>query len=264
MAYQSIQLTKERGVSHIMLNRPQVLNAISEEMRVELSEALGALESDPEARVLVISGSGKAFSAGADLRHFKFLYEEFIRSGLKTPFGGPELAQIFFRFPKPTIAAVNGAAVGWGMTVSLACDIRIASTQAKFSAPFVRVGLTPEFGSTCLLPRLIGYGRAAELLLTGRMIQAEEALGIGLVNRVVPHDELMTEAMSLAHRIVAQPSATVLKTKALLHGGTDARLEHWIDYEALVFQECMTSEEHYQAVTTLLAEMESRKGRKFR
>ena len=143
MAYQSIQLTKERGVSHIMLNRPQVLNAISEEMRVELSEALGALESDPEARVLVISGSGKAFSAGADLRHFKFLYEEFSRSGLKTPFGGPELAQIFFRFPKPTIAAVNGAAVGWGMTVSLACDIRIASTQAKFLRAFRSSGSDP-------------------------------------------------------------------------------------------------------------------------
>ncbi|MCX5861071.1 MAG: enoyl-CoA hydratase-related protein [Deltaproteobacteria bacterium] len=258
MAYQSISLTTEAGVGLIMLNRPEALNAVNDAMRIELTEALCKLESDPEIRVLVVSGSGKAFSAGADLRHIKLLYEEFRRFGHGTQYGGPELARAFFAFPKPMIAAINGVAVGWGMTMPLACDIRIASTQARFSAAFVRAGLTPEFGSTYLLPRLIGYGRAAELVFTGRMLQAEEALEIGLVNRLVPHEELMTESMSLARCIAGQPLEALIKSKGLLRRGLEAVLEQWIEYEALVFRECMTSEEHYQAVVTLLGKMDSK------
>lgn len=258
MAYQSILLTKEAGVSLIMLNRPEAMNAVNDEMRVELTEALCELACDPETRVLVVSGSGKAFCAGADLRHIKFLYEEFRRSGSGTPYGGAELAQVFFGFPKPIIVAVNGVAVGWGMTMPLACDIRIASTKARFSAAFVRAGLTPEFGSSYLLTRLIGYGRAAELVFTCRMIQAEEALQFGLVNRVVPHDQLMTESMSLARRIADQPAEALIKSKALLRGGMDAALGQWIEHEALIFKERMISEEHYEAVTALLADIESK------
>ncbi len=258
MEYQSILLTKESGVSLIMLNRPETMNAINDDMRLELTEALCELRSDPETKVLVVSGSGKAFCGGADLRHIKFLYEKFQRSGSDTPYGGPELAKAFFSFPKPIIVAVNGVAVGWGMTMPLACDIRIASTRARFSAAFVRAGLTPEFGSSYLLPRLIGYGRAAELVFTCRMIQAEEALQLGLINRITPHDELLTESISLARRIAAQPVEALLKAKALLRGGMDATLGQWIEHEAIVFKERMMSEEHYQAVTALLANIESK------
>jgi enoyl-CoA hydratase/carnithine racemase len=259
MAYQSILLTKEAGVSLITLNRPESMNAVDDEMRVELTEALCELESDTETRVVVVSGSGKAFSAGADLRHIKFLYEEFRASGISSPFGGPELAKIFFGFPKPIIAAINGAAVGWGMTMPLACDIRIASNRARFSAAFVRAGLTPEFGSSYLLPRLIGYSRAAELVFTCRTVPAEEALQLGLINRMTSPELLMTESMALARLIADQPVEALIKAKALLRGGMDATLGPWIEHEALIFKERMLSEEHYQAVTALLAGIESKK-----
>lgn len=258
MDHQSIVVTKEAGVSLITLNRPEAMNAVNDEMRIELTEALHELESDSETKVLVVTGAGKAFCAGADLRHIKFLYEEYRSSGQTSPYGGPELARVFFAFPKPMVVAVNGVAVGWGMTMPLACDIRIAAPHARFSAAFVRAGLTPEFGSSYLLPRLIGYGRAAELVFTGRMIQAEEALRLGLINQVVPHEELMNEAMSLAHLIAEQPAEALINAKALLRGGMDAGIEEWIEHEALIFKERMVSEEHYRAVTVLLEAIESR------
>ena len=260
MAYNTLELKREGRISLILLNRPEVMNAINDEMRAELTDALGTLREDPETHVLVISGAGPAFCGGADLREFKAIYEEFRETGRRTLFGGPELALLFTRFPKPTIAAVNGVAVGWGMTMPVACDIRFASENARFSAPFVRVGLTPEFGSCNLLPRLIGYGRAADLFFTGRTIRSEEALRIGLVDRLVPQEELLDQAFALAKQIAAHPAETVIRTKSLLRQGAAAfsSMDQWIDYEALVFQECMKSEGHYHAVMNLLAMMESR------
>jgi len=260
MTYHTIELVTESRVSLVLLNRPEVMNSINEQMRAELTDALGALAADPETLVVVISGKGTAFCGGADLREFKATYEEFRRAGRLTLFGGPELALLFSHFPKPMIAAVNGLAVGWGMTMPVACDIRLASEKARFSAPFVRVGLTPEFGSCKLLPRLIGYGRAADLCLTGKMIGAEEALRIGLIDRLVTHEDLMEQSLTLAKQIAAQPARAVIGTKAMLRRGAAASssLDQWIEYEALVFRECMKSEEHYQAVTSLLANMQSR------
>lgn len=260
MAYKTIELKKEDHVCLLLLNRPEVMNAINEEMRAELTEALGTLQADSETNVVVISGAGKAFCGGADLNEFKAIYDEFRGTGRKSLFGGPELALVFSRFPKPIIAAVNGVAVGWGMTMPLACDIRIASEKARFSAPFVRIGLTPEFGSCTMLPRLIGYGRAAELFFTGRMVEADEALKIGLIDRLVSHEELTAQALALAKQIAAQPTRAVLTAKSVLRQGSSAisSLDHWIEYEALVFQDCMNGEEHYQAVTRLLSEMGSR------
>ncbi|HTY24041.1 MAG TPA: enoyl-CoA hydratase/isomerase family protein [Desulfomonilaceae bacterium] len=261
MTYNTIKLTRENRVGLLLLNRPEVMNSINDQMRAELTEAFGVLATDPETLVVVISGVGTAFCGGADLRQFKDTYEEFRRTGRLTLFGGPELALLFSRFPKPMIAAVNGMAVGWGMTMPVACDIRLASANAMFSAPFVRVGLTPEFGSCNLLPRLIGYGRAAELFLTGRMIGAEEALRIGLIDRLVTQEDLIEQALGLARQIAAQPAGALIGTKSILRQGAAAvsSLDQWIEYEALVFQECMKSEEHYQAVTSLLAKMESRR-----
>jgi len=259
MSEQTLTVSREDAIGLILLNRPEVMNAINDQMRQDLLQALDELEADPGLRVVVISGAGTTFSAGADLQEFKALYEEYRRSGGKSAFGGPELAIRFARFRKPLIAAVNGLAVGWGMTMPLACDIRLASERAKFSAAFVRVGLTPEFGSCYLLPDLVGYGTAAEVMFTGRTINAEEALHMGFVSRVTPHDLLMTEALSLARRIAANPPQAVLRAKALLRRRMEAALEEWIAYEALVFQECMASEEHYEAVLKLLADMASRK-----
>ena len=258
MSFQRILLEKEDHVALLTLNRPEVMNALDEEMREELMEALTTLEADPDTRALVITGAGKGFCAGADLGRFKALYEQFRESGRRPPFGSPVFPHRFFSFPKPMIAAINGVAVGWGMTMPLTCDIRIASERARFSAAFVRVGVTPEFGSSYLLPRLIGPGRAAEMVLTARMVHADEALSMGLVNRVVPHDDLLGEAMSLAGRIAALPPGAVVEAKALLRRGLDSSLRQLVDYEALVFQERMINEEHYAAVNELIAALSAR------
>ena len=219
MGYNTILLTKENGVSLINLNRPKAMNAINDEMRSELGDAIKNVEIDDDARVLIITGSGNAFSAGADLNEFNDSYEQFRQTGGMGEFGGPDLALQFARFPKPIIAAINGVAVGWGMTMPVACDIRLASPKAKFAAPFVRVGLTPEFGSCYLLQRLIGYGPAADLFFSARMVDADEALAMGLVNRIVPHEQLMPEALSLGRAIAAHPRSALLRTKELLRRG---------------------------------------------
>lgn len=262
MGYNTIVLRREKGVCLISLNRPKAMNAINDEMRSELGEAIKEVETDDDARVLIITGSGNAFSAGADLNEFNDNYAQFSQSGRMPEFGGPELALQFASFPKPVIAAINGVAVGWGMTMPVACDIRLASPNARFAAPFVRVGLTPEFGSCYLLQRLIGYGPAAELFFSARTVDANEALAIGLVNRIVPHEHLLPEAWSLAHAIAAHPRAALLRTKELLRRGMlDRPLQEWIEYEASVFQECMTGSEHHEAVLNLLAEL-ARKDKK--
>jgi enoyl-CoA hydratase/carnithine racemase len=258
MELASILLTEESGVAFVTLNRPESLNAVNDDLRVELTGVLKELEANSNIKVVVVTGAGKAFSAGADLKQLKSLHEDFRQSGMTTPYGGPELAQAFFSFSKPLIAAVNGLAVGWGVTMPLACDIRIASQKARFSAAFVRVGVTPEFGSSYLLPRLIGYGLAAELIFTGKIINADEALHIGLVNKVVEHDELLSEAGAIARLIAAQPIEAIRHAKALLRGGMDAGLTQWVDHEAVVFKERMESEEHYQAVLGLLAEIQAK------
>jgi enoyl-CoA hydratase/carnithine racemase len=262
MGYNTIALKKENGVSLITLNRPKAMNAINDEMRLELGDAIKEVETDDDTRVLIITGSGNAFSAGADLNEFNDSHSQFRQSGRKAEFGGPDLALQFARFPKPLIAAINGVAVGWGMTMPVACDIRLASPNARFAAPFVRVGLTPEFGSCYLLQRLIGYGPAADLFFSARMVDANEALAIGLVNRIVRHEHLLSEAWSLAHAIAAHPRAALLRTKELLRRGMlDRPLQEWIEYEASVFQECMTGSEHHEAVLNLLAEL-ARKDKK--
>ncbi len=254
MHYQTIILKGEKAVALITLNRPQAMNSVNNEMRLELEKAITEVEMDASTRVLVITGAGNAFSAGADLNEFNELRMRGQHE--KTDFGGPELALQFARFPKPIIAAINGAAVGWGVTMPVACDIRLASTKAKFGVPFVRVGLTPEFGSCYLLQSLIGYGAAAELFLTGRMIDANESLSIGLVNRVISHENLMSEALSIANIISAHPTEAVVLTKKLLRQGMFAlSLEKLIEYEASVFQGGMRTKEHEDAVQALLAEL---------
>lgn len=259
MPYETLSVSKEAGVSIVLLNRPEVMNAINDRMRIDLHAVLNDLENDPTIRVVVLSGSGDAFSAGADLREFKKLYEVYQREGTISAFGGPELALDFVGFSKPLIAAVNGPAVGWGMTMPLTCDLRIASDRARFSAAFVRIGLTPEFGSCHILPQLIGYSAAADLMFTARMIGAEEAGQLGLVNVVVPHEELMNEALSVARRIAVHPPLSVRRTKALLRKSVGSALEEWIAYEAHVFRECMSSSEHYEAVIQLMEAMAAKK-----
>jgi 2-(1,2-epoxy-1,2-dihydrophenyl)acetyl-CoA isomerase len=226
-------------------------------MASELKHCMRRASEDESVAVLILTGKGRAFSAGGDLENFKKAYETFQQRGVDESFADAQLPMAFIDFPKPMIAAVNGPAVGFGLTVGLTCDIRLASDQALFNCAFVRVGVTPEFGSSYFLPRLVGFGKAAELTLTASTIDADEALRIGLVNRVVPHDKLMEEAVAMADTISRLPREAILHSKALLRHGYHSTLEQVINYENLTFRSMMHTEAHYQAICKTIEQIAS-------
>jgi enoyl-CoA hydratase/carnithine racemase len=260
MAYTTIDYQKRGPVGVLAFNRPEKLNALSSEMKTELKRCLSAAADDPDTRVLILTGKGRAFSAGGDLNNFKEAYEAFRRNKSDDSFADPDLPKAFIDFPKPLIAAVNGPAVGFGLTVSLTCDIRIASQKAFFSCAFVRIGVSPEFGSSYFLPRLVGYGKAAELTLTAQSVDADEALRIGLVNRVVAPEDLMSEALHMAETIGAFSQAAIVKSKALLRHGLQSTLEQVLNYEGLVFRHLMQTEAHYAAVCQTIERLQADNG----
>jgi enoyl-CoA hydratase/carnithine racemase len=257
MEYKTIELIKEEEIAFIYLNRPNVLNALNEAMKEELIHALRDTEEDDNTRVLILSGRGRGFCAGADLNRFKEIQESDKEHKRKSRFGSIDFPRAFVQYPKPIIAAINGPAYGFGFTVTLTCDIRLASEKAKFSLAFVRIGVTPEFCSTYFLPRLIGYGKAAELIFTARPFDAHEALEIGAINDVFPHHRLMPEAKKIAKQIAAMPPTAVQNSKEILRHGMQSTLDQVIQHEAVVFFDAMKTDEHRLALSKLMSEMKS-------
>jgi 2-(1,2-epoxy-1,2-dihydrophenyl)acetyl-CoA isomerase len=254
MGYEDIELIREEGIALLCLNRPNVLNALSETMMVELVDALKETEEDPDIRVLILTGRGPGFCAGADLNRFIEAQQKG-KDRKKIGFGLLDLPRAFVQYRKPIIAAINGLSYGFGFTVTLTCDIRLASERATFSGAFVRIGLTPELCSTYFLPRLIGYGKAAELIFTARPFDAHEALEIGAVNRVFPHNRLMPEAKKMAKQIASMPPTAVQRSKEILRHGMQSTLDQVMQYEARTFLDSMKTEEHQLALDKLLAQM---------
>jgi enoyl-CoA hydratase/carnithine racemase len=207
-------LFEQRGrVGLITLNRPERLNAWSREMNNLLRESIERCNGDDGIGAIVITGAGRGFCSGADLRR-----DRSTEANTTAPARGEaEALPFFMQRSKPLIAAINGPAVGVGLTLTLCCDARIASDKARLSARFVRIGLTPELGSTYLLPQIVGLGFASELILTGRIVDAAEAGRIGLVNRVVPHEELLDAAIGLADEIAFNPAQHVSWAKRLIY-----------------------------------------------
>jgi len=204
---------ERRGrVGLITLNRPEKLNAWSAEMARLVRESIEECNADDAIGAVVITGEGRGFCSGADLRR-----DRSADAGASRRRGDEEPLPFFMQRSKPLIAAINGPAIGVGLTLTLCCDARIASDNARLSARFVRIGLTPELGSTYFLPQIVGLGNAAELILTGRIIDAAEAGRVGLVNWVVPPERLMDEAMALAEEIAFNPSQHVAWAKRLLY-----------------------------------------------
>lgn len=219
-----IQLERvEAGIWRATLNRPDRLNALRFSMFTELHDLCRRLETDDEVRVLILTGAGRGFCAGLDLADAAELASmsvpEMLREQEKWAAGITALCQL----RKPVIAAVNGPAAGAGMALALAADIRVASSSAKFNAAFVRIGLSGgDVGVSWLLPRIVGYGLASEILLTARMVEADEAARIGLVNRVVEGDALADTAVELARAIAANSPFGVRLTKQVLRTNVDA------------------------------------------
>jgi enoyl-CoA hydratase/carnithine racemase len=192
---------------------------------------------------------------------FKQNYEDYQRDGTESGVEGVELPKAFIDFPKPLIAAINGAAFGFGLTVSLICDIRIASQSAIFSCAFARIGVTPEFGSSYFLPKVVGYARAAELAFTANDIDAQEAYRIGLVNRVVPFEELMSVSEAMANEIAALPKEAIVMAKRILRHGSQSTVEQSLPYESLVFHYCTGTAEHYKTVCETIARLKGAKSK---
>jgi enoyl-CoA hydratase len=222
--YRTLLLERPRdGVALLTLNRPERLNAITFEMFDELHEACAELTAADDVRAVVLTGAGRGFCSGLDLDEAATLPDMTAQQMMlgQERWAGSLVA--LHELPQPVIAAVNGAAAGGGLGVALAADIRLAAPEARFNAAFVRIGLTAgDVGVSWSLPRVLGFGIAAELLLTGRFVDAEEAARIGLVNRVVPADELLEAAYALAEEIAANTPFGVMLTKRVLHANVDA------------------------------------------
>jgi enoyl-CoA hydratase/carnithine racemase len=258
MEYKTIELIKDKEIAFIYLNRPDVLNALNEKMKDEIIHALKETEEDDNIRATILTGRGRSFCAGADLNRFVEIQESDKEHRKKSRFGSVDFPRAFIQYPKPIIAAINGPAYGFGFTVTLTCDIRLASERAKFSCAFVRIGVTPEFCSTYFLPRLIGYGKAAELIFTARPFHAREALEIGAVNYVFPHHRLMPEAKNIAKQIASMPPTAIQKSKEILRHGMQSTLDQVIQHEAVVFLDAMKTEEHRLALSNLISQMKSK------
>jgi 2-(1,2-epoxy-1,2-dihydrophenyl)acetyl-CoA isomerase len=221
------------AVTTITLNRPEKLNAFSGTMREDLLAALQAAEADPACRVVVITGAGRAFCAGGDVEFMAGLQKagdvDKFRKLLEA--GGRVVMQIA-EMAKPVIASVNGIAAGAGCNLALACDYRIASEAAKFGETFVRIGLQPDWGGTWFLPRLVGPGRALEMMMTGRMVDASEALAIGVADRVVAADSLAGETTKLARAIADGPPLAIAGIKRALAASRTNALPAQVDLES--------------------------------
>jgi enoyl-CoA hydratase/carnithine racemase len=258
MKYEAIELIRDDGIALIYLNRPEVLNALNETMKNELIHALKETEEDHNIRVMILTGRGRGFCAGADLNRFIEAQENSKDQKGKFRFGSLDLPRAFIQYPKPIIAAINGPSYGFGFTVTLTCDIRLASERATFSCAFVRIGVTPEFCSSFFLTGLIGYGKAAELVFTARPFDALEALQIGVINQVFPHHRLIPEAKKMAKQIASMSPVAVQRSKEVLRHGMQSTLDQVIHHESIAFLNCMKTEEHRLALGKLLDQMKFR------
>ena len=228
----SIRSETHNAITTITLDRPEKLNAFSGTMREDLLAALRAADSDPSCRVVVITGAGRAFCAGGDVDFMSGLQKNGDVAGFQALLdAGRDIVMKIAEMAKPVVAAVNGVAAGAGCNLALACDYRIASDAAKLGETFVRIGLHPDWGGTWFLPRLVGPGRALEILMTGRMVDASEALAIGMVDRVVPAAELVAETTALARAIAQGPPLAIAGIKRALGASRANTLRAQIELE---------------------------------
>jgi len=246
----TILLDQREGVLTITLNRPDVLNAFNEQMLRELHDALRQAERDAAVRCVLLTGAGRGFCSGQDLRGRAGTTAFSFRESLRDRYN-PIITQIR-TMEKPVIAAVNGVAAGAGCSLALAADMRIASDRASFIEVFARVGLVPDSGSTYLLPRLVGLGKALEIAYTAEAVDAAEALRLGLVNRVVQHDDLMPHAAALAQKLAAGPTRGYGLTKRAINYGLHATLDQALEYEAYLQEIAGRSADHREGVTAFL------------
>lgn len=246
----TLLVDRRDGVMTITLNRPDVLNAFNESMSIEIQEVLKDAERDASVRSIMITGAGRGFCSGQDLRDRAGTSSFSFADSLRRRYN-PIIAKLC-AIEKPVLAAVNGVAAGAGCSLALACDLRIASEGASFIEVFARVGLVPDSGSTSLLPRLVGLGKAFELCYLAEPLSAADAQRIGLVNWVVPADQLSDKAYALAARLAAGPTKAYGLIKRALYHNLYTDLETALDYEALTQEAAGRTVDHREGVAAFL------------
>ncbi len=244
MNEQRLLVDAEEGVGTITLNRPEAMNAFADGMRESLLEALEAFAENKAIRCVVITGAGKAFCAGGDIVSMAALQDandtEVVEDRMNR---AARVIQTMRRMPQPVIAAINGAAAGGGMNLALACDIRLASERAIFAESFVKIGLVPDWGGFSLLPQLVGTAKAMELMMLGDRFDATEAMRLGLLNHVYPHDEFAANVSAFAQRIAAGPPKTLARIKEGVYLGARESLADCLAYEYRVQRQVFLDED---------------------
>ncbi len=250
MQYENLLLEKEGSMAVLYINRPQALNALNNDTLLEMKDAIAGISADSEIDVLVITGVGnKAFVAGADIAFMRNLTAV---EGRQFGALGQEVFRMIEAMEKPVIAAVNGFALGGGCELAMCCDFRIASSNAKFGQPEVGLGITPGFGGTQRLPRLIGSGMARQMLYTADIIDAAEALRVGLVNAVVAPEELMNVVKGIAERIAKKSKLAVRFTKSAVNEGMQTDIDRAMTIEANLFGLCFSTQDQKEGMNAFL------------
>jgi len=257
MAREDVLYTKEDGIATLTINRPESRNAVTWEMHSLISEALEDTKRDDAVRTLILTGTDPAFCAGTDVKGGMAPSAEQRLAGLARDTGERRLSWSFVNVAKPTIAAVNGAAVGMGAEFTIQCDIRIASERARFGWIFPQRGLVPDTGAgTYLLPRIVGLSNACELVFSGEIIDAQEALSIGLVSRVVPHDELLPAVRELALKFCKGAPLSLRWSKQLIYRGLERDLETHAAFTSQLQGMAFQTEDHQEGVKSFLEKRE--------
>ncbi len=248
-----VRVEIENAIGTLTLNRPERLNSFVAEMRDELGNGLAELGEREDVRVVVITGAGRAFCSGADVGYLARLLEEgrMEEARLLVEAGG-RVVRTIRDMPKPVIASLNGPAAGGGANMALACDLRIASERASIGQTFNRIGLHPDWGGSYFLPRLVGPARAAELVFLGDMIGAADAERMGLVNRVVAHEELQAVTREIAERLAAKPVLSLRLAKRALALSLHSSLDEMLDYELAAQMNCFESSDALEGVRAFL------------
>ena len=259
MSEELIKIGEDDGIVTVTLNRPEKLNALVGHMRRDLAEALEEAGSDPHVRVIVIGGEGRAFCAGGDVNFMAQLVERGDVEEFARLLGAARRVILTIRqMTKPVIASIEGACAGAGFNLALACDLRIASSTASFAQSFVKLGFHPDWGGTYFLPRMLPSNIACELFFLGDAIDAQKALHLGLVNRVVPPDQLEGETRKLAERLRNAPAVSIAAAKHAVYAGEQDTLEQMLQYEVDAQLRCFESEDGREGVRAFLEKREPR------
>lgn len=248
MEFEHLSLEVDAGVAVLSLDRPDALNTLHGELLLEIGLALDLVEADPNVGALVVTGNGRGFCAGADLAGFADLDDVF--AGREAALAGQDVVNSLAALPIPVVAALHGFAVGGGLELALACDLRVASPGTRLGLPETTRGLIPGYGGTQRLPRLIGEARALDLILTGRLVEAEEAMSMGLVSRLA--DDPLAEAESLAHSMLRNAPVALGLAKEAVVRGLDGTLPQGLEIEADLFGLVVTTEDRAEGVRSFL------------